>query len=43
MSDKDIHKVIDEIAEYATHWLIPKPEITRSIEPGNLKIITERI
>ena len=43
MSDKDIHKVIDEIAEYATHWFIPKLEITRSIEPGNLKkIIIEK-
>ena len=43
MSDKDIHKVIDEIAEYASHWFIPKLEITRSIEPGDLiKIIEEK-
>ncbi len=43
MSDKDIHKVIDEIAEYATHWFIPKLEITRSIEPDDLKkIIAEK-
>ena len=43
MSDKDIHKVIDEIAEYATHWFIPKLEITRSIEPDDLKkIIVEK-
>ena len=41
MSDKDIHKVIDEIAEYATHWFIPKLEITRSIEPNDLKKIIE--
>ena len=41
MSDKDIHKVIDEIAEYATHWFIPKLEITRSIEPSHLKKIIE--
>ncbi len=43
MSDKDIHKVIDEIAEYATHWFIPKLGITRSIEPSDLmKIIEEK-
>ena len=43
MSDKDIHMVIDEIAEYATHWFIPKLEITRSIEPDDLKkIIKEK-
>ena len=43
MLDKDIHKVIDEIAEYATHWFIPKLEITRSIEPDDLKkIIVEK-
>ena len=43
MSDKDIHKVIDEIAEYATHWFIPKLEITRSMEPDDLKkIIVEK-
>ena len=41
MLDKDIHKVIDEIAKYATHWFIPKLEITRSIEPNHLKKIIE--
>ena len=41
MSDKDIHKVIDEIAEYATHWFIPKLKITRSKEPSHLKKIIE--
>ena len=43
MLDKDIHKVIDEIAEFAAHWFIPKLEITRSIEPDDLmKIIKEK-
>ena len=43
MSDKDIHKVIDEIAKYATHWFIPKLEISRSIDPSDLKkIIVEK-
>ena len=43
MSDKDIHKVIDEIAEYGTHWFIPKLEIARSIKPSELKkIIVEK-
>ena len=43
MSDKDIHKVIDEIAEYAAHWFIPKLENSRSIEPDDLKkIILEK-
>jgi len=43
MSDKDIHKVIDEIAEYATHWFIPKLDFVRSMEPDDLiKIIEEK-
>jgi dihydrofolate synthase/folylpolyglutamate synthase len=42
MSDKDIHRVIEELSKYATHWFIPRLEITRSMEPSELiKIIEE--